>query len=115
MKTFKPAKATGTGYPRGYKSHINAYMDGFNSSRFEYEEAKIEANAMLDIYNKMIKEDWKLAKETAVEAIICIEPDIKRMELLYGKRSKITETLESKKAVLHFICWSLPKFEIEGE
>ena len=108
-------KITKKGYPRGYKASIDAYMSGFTRCPFNYEKAKQEAIEMLEIYNKMIKADWMLAKETAVEAIIAIETDIKKMELLYGKEAEITETFEAKRSVLYFICWSLPKFEIEGE
>lgn len=120
LKQFKPAIAKGNGYPRGYKSHINAYMSGFNSGRFgEYEkeyfvESRIVANKMLEHYNNMIKEDWKTAKEMVVDAIINIETDIKRSELLYGE-NKETDILKSKKAVLYFICWSLPNINKEGE
>lgn len=111
-KQIKPIKKTSKGYPRGYQASINAYMDGFNKSKFVYPETKKEANGMLEIYNGIIKEAWRLAKETAVEAIISIETDIKKAELLYGK-SKTSEVLEAKKAVLHFICWSLPNIEEE--
>ena len=62
----------------------------------------------------MIKEDWKTAKEMVVDAIINIETDIKRSELLYGE-NKETDILKSKKAVLYFICWSLPNINKEGE
>lgn len=109
-------KITKKGYPRGYKASIDAYMSGFTRSPFKYEKAKEEAIELLNIYNKIIKEDWELAKETAVEALIAIETDVKKMELLYGKEAEITETFEAKRSVLYFICWSLPKIEIkEGE
>ena len=120
LKQFKPTIAKGNGYPRGYKAHINAYMSGFNSGRFgEYEkeyfvESRKVANKMLEHYNNMIKEDWITAKEMVVDAIINIETDIKKSELLYGE-NKETDILKSKKAVLYFICWSLPNINKEGE
>ena len=43
-KQIKPIKKTSKGYPRGYQASINAYMDGFNKSKFTYPETKKEAN-----------------------------------------------------------------------
>ena len=118
LKEFKHTKAVGPGYPKGYKTHINAYMSGFNSGRYgEYQkehfvESRKLANSMLEHYNNMIKEDWETAKRMVVDAIINIETEIKKSELLYGE-NKDTDILKDKRAVLYFICWSLPKLNKE--
>lgn len=118
IKKFKHTKATGNDYPKGYKSQINAYMEGFNSGRFnEYKkeffvESREYANRELERYNEIIKMNWQVAKKMAVNEILEIENEIKKSELLYGK-SKITERLDAKRTVLYFICWSLPKIKSE--
>lgn len=121
LKQFEHTKAEGNGYPKNYKNKINAYMEGFNSGRFnEYQkecfvEAHQKANEMLATYNRLIKKDWKTAKEMAVNALLDIETEIKKSQLLYGETGE-TEILEAKKSVLYFICWSLPviKREVNG-
>lgn len=119
LKQFKHTKAVGDGYPRGYKTHINAYMEGFNSGRFnEYQkehfvESRQKTNDMLETYNKLIKKDWKESKKMVVDSILATENEIKKSELLYGV-SKNTYILEAKRSVLYFICWSLPNLK-EGE
>lgn len=119
LKQFTHTKTEGPGYPRGYKSKINAFMEGYNSGRFgaykddNFVKTRQFANYMLEHYNNMIKEDWKTAKQMAVDTIINIEADIIKNQLLYGKDVE-NEIDVAKKEILHFICWSLPKLDNEN-
>ena len=119
LKQFKHTKAVGDGYPRGYKSHINAFMEGFNSGRFNsykdeyFVETRQYANEQLAEYNKKIKENWKEARCQVVARILQIEEKERLNRLLYGN-SLNNQKEEALKRVLEFVCESLPVLK-EGE
>ena len=120
LKQFKHYKAKGEGYPRGYKSHINAFMEGFNSGRFrEYEkstfvESRKQANELIYKYDKLIKMNWKVAKAKMVVDILNMKNQVEKYRLLYGITSKSYDILDSKIRALEFACMSLPNLE-EGD
>ena len=120
LKQFKHTKAVGEGYPRGYKAHINAFMEGFNSGRFDeylkpsFVESRKVANETLAEYNKLIKMNWKIAKAKMVVEILDMKSEIEKARLLYGVTSKSYDILQAKIAVLEFACMSLPNIE-EGD
>lgn len=113
LKQFKHAKAVGDGYPAGYKESINAYMEGFNSGRFnaylndDFVEIRKYANEIVNEMHKQVKEDWKSARLTAVAEILKAEENIRRNKLLYGKTLK-NKKIDALIVVMTFICDSLP-------
>ena len=118
LKQFKHTKAVGEGYPRGYKTSINAYMSGFNSGRFnaylddDFVEIRKYANEELKKIHE-VRKDWKNARLEVVARILLIEEKERRNKLLYGESLNNKKT-EALKKVLEFVCWSLPNLK-EGE
>ena len=119
LKQFKHTKAIGDGYPRGYKTHINAFMEGFNSGRFNaykeefFVETRQYANEQLAEINKRIKENWKDARLQVVAKILKKKKKERLNKLLYGN-SINNQKEEALKRVLEFVCESLPVIK-EGE
>lgn len=121
LKQFKHTIAVGDGYPRGYKTRINAYMTGFNSGRFnayqddDFVETRQQANDMLETYNKFIKRDLREAIIMIAKNIINWKGQIEYERLVYGKDDKDTKIKQAKITVSEFVLDSLPKLRRENK
>jgi len=117
VKQFKHAKAIGQGYPYGYKSSVNAYMSGYNSGRFDaykrddFIKNHQEVNKMVQMYHKLVQQNWEVAKCKIVIDILNFEAEIRRTRLLYGMDAPEFHLLREKIAVLEFMCDALPRLE----
>ena len=89
-------------------------------------DKKFEENYKYTLTDGVITDDVKINNIDGMNGSITYDKNGESEYIIYNDKycvkktsdmeeAEITETFEAKRSVLYFICWSLPKFEIEGE